>query len=314
MVLLLGGIILFESCAPKVITRIMKSYPETAKAEQIRLFEINDTVPNSAEILGQIAVVDQGLSSNCRYDQVLLLAQKETAKNGGNALALTDHIRPSFWGSSCHQISGTMLFMNDTIINKQSPNPFLIAKEQEIVRRKKMETPTNTIHASVGYAFITSKFYLPEGASGNPKNGINWQVGYEWISKRGIGAGIIYSGYKSSFNDSGTNFNLYLQYIAPEFLLKQKVSEKLMVRESLGIGYFNYTEKAANNYGYTMRGIGAHVNLGLEYLLTKHIGIGANLGIISANFGKNNQEYNYPENESIGIARIVLDAGARFYF
>lgn len=292
----------------------MKNYPETVKAEQIRLFEENDTVPNTAEILGQVAVVTQALSDNCRYDQVLLLAQQETAKNGGNALVITNHITPSLWGSNCHQIAGVMLFLNDTIVNKQVPNLFLIAKEQETIRRKKMATPTNTIHASIGYAFITSKVYLPQGTSGNPTKGINWQLGYEWISKRGIGAGIVYSGYKSSFRTYDTNCNLFLQYVAPEFLLKQKVSEKWMIRESVGLGYFSYMEKIVGGQAYAMSAMGGHVNLGVEYMLSKNIGMGANLGVITANFGEGHQNYGYAPDESVGIVRIILDAGMRFYF
>ncbi len=55
-------------------------------------------------------MVDAGLSTRCSYDQVIDLAKKKTAENGGNALALTQHRRPSMW-SSCHQISGNMLFL-----------------------------------------------------------------------------------------------------------------------------------------------------------------------------------------------------------
>ncbi len=36
-----------------------------------------------------------------------------------------------------------------------------------------MRPTTNTIYANIGYAGITSKFYLPSGASGNPKSGLD---------------------------------------------------------------------------------------------------------------------------------------------
>ena len=51
---------------------------------------------------------------NYSYEQVVALAKLETAKNGGNALALTDHRKPSLLGSSCHQIAGDMLWIGDT--------------------------------------------------------------------------------------------------------------------------------------------------------------------------------------------------------
>ena len=43
------------------------------------------------------------------------------------------------------------------------------------------------------------RLYLPSGASGNPKNGMDWQLGYDWVSRSGFGAGLMYSGYKSSY-------------------------------------------------------------------------------------------------------------------
>ena len=52
---------------------------------------------------------------------------------------------------------------------------------------------------NIGYAFMTNKFYLPNGASGHPRKGMDWQVGYDWVSRSGFGAGLMYSGYKSSY-------------------------------------------------------------------------------------------------------------------
>lgn len=157
------------SCAPKVITDIVKVYPVTTDPENVILYEVNDTVPNTAEVIGRVSVVDNGASMKCNYDQVLALAKKETSKNGGNALALTDHKKPSILGSSCHQIAGMMLNINDTVIDSYNPNSFIEAKEIRTERERRMRPTTNTIYANIGYAWITSKYYLPSGASGNPK-------------------------------------------------------------------------------------------------------------------------------------------------
>ena len=60
---------------------------------------LGEKVPNTAETIGRVSVVDRGTSTNCRYDQVLHLAQEATGKIGGNGLAITNHQKPSFWGS-----------------------------------------------------------------------------------------------------------------------------------------------------------------------------------------------------------------------
>ena len=61
------------------------------------------------------------MSTKCNYDQVVWLAKQETAKAGGNALALTDHRKPSLLGSSCHQIAGSMLLVSDTVAFRAAP-------------------------------------------------------------------------------------------------------------------------------------------------------------------------------------------------
>lgn len=85
------------SCAPKVITHIERSYSPRAAAEEVHLYGVGQTVPESAELIGTVKVVDSGASTKCNYDQVVALAKQITSKNGGNALALTDHREPSFF-------------------------------------------------------------------------------------------------------------------------------------------------------------------------------------------------------------------------
>ena len=92
------AILLLTSCSPKVVTHIVRTYPNPVPADSVYVIEPGDTVPNTAETLGSVSVVDRGTSRNCRYDQVLRLAQEATGKNGGNGLAITEHVKPSFLG------------------------------------------------------------------------------------------------------------------------------------------------------------------------------------------------------------------------
>ena len=207
----------------KVMTDIVKTYPVSTTPENIRLYGLNDTVPNSAEVIGKVAVVDNGASTNCKYDQVLELAKKETSKYGGNALSLTEHKEPSIWGSSCHQIAGMMLYLSDTIINNYQPNSFYRGKRDKKRERKRMRPTPHTIYANIGYAWMTSKFYLPSGASGNLKKrpglanrGI--RMGFE----SGFGCGLLYSGYRSSYDISSNSINVGLTLRSPSICIKTK--------------------------------------------------------------------------------------------
>lgn len=89
-------LLLLTACSPKVVTHISKTYPDVIPADSVHVIEPGGMVPNTAETIGRVAVVDRGFSNKCRYDQVLRLAQEATGKNGGNGLAITDHLEPSF--------------------------------------------------------------------------------------------------------------------------------------------------------------------------------------------------------------------------
>lgn len=169
----------------------------------------------------------------------------------------------------------------------------------------------STFYANVGYAFITSKYYLPSGASGNPKNGMDWQLGYDWVSRSGFGAGLMYSGYKSSYAYSNVDVKVGLAYVAPQFVMKQKVG-CWGIEEKFGIGYFKYRESAKGTSA-SLSGVGYDFLFGAEYYLSDHVGIGANLGYIGGSLPKQDSA-GYGDEEHTGIFRLHFDAGVRFHF
>ena len=235
---------------------------------------------SGSEVYG---VVDGGASTKCNYEQVVALAKQETAKSGGNALALTDHRKPSLLGSSCHQIAGDMLWIGDTanwetgtVADLSAP----VGDKKNTTGVAKSAFRHSTFYANVGYAFITSKYYLPSGASGNPKNGMDWQLGYDWVSRSGFGAGLMYSGYKSSYAYSNVDVKVGLAYVAPQFVMKQKVG-CWGIEEKFGIGYFKYRESAKGTSA-SLSGVGYDFLFGAEYYLSDHVGIGANLDTSAA--------------------------------
>lgn len=305
----------FGSCAPKVITDLAKTYPSRVTANEVHLYGVGQAVPESAELIGSVKVVDSGASTKCNYEQVVSLAKQETAKVGGNALALTDHRKPSLLGSSCHQIAGDMLWIGDTTDQETGTTSVLSASVHEDNKDDATTTKSpflhNAFYASIGYAFMTNKFYLPQGASGHPKNGMDWQLGYDWVSRSGFGAGLMYSGYKSSYTYSNVDVNVGLTYIAPQFVMKQKWG-RWGIEEKIGIGYFSYRE-SAKGVSASLSGVGYNFLLGAEYYLSDHVGIGANLGYIAGSLPKQDN-IDYKDDEHSGIFRLHLDAGVRFHF
>lgn len=310
IILLLTSPIVLESCAPRIVTQVTKNYPPYTTSQQVQVYEIGDTIPGTAEIIGEVKVMDNGFSTRCKYDQVVALAQQETAKNGGNALAITNHLKPSI-KSSCHQIEGAMLR-----IEENAPkDTFIYIPEPtfEYTKKEPAHYKPHTFYVQAGYAFITSKFQLSPNLTGHPKNGPDWLIGYDWVSTHGLGAGVLYSGYKSSYSltQAYIKGNILLSYFAPQFVTRSSFG-KWNLSGRVGIGYFNYKE-TVKPQRLCLSGIGYNCMVGIEYTLSEYAGIGADFGYIGSTFRE--QEYmELQENEHAGIFRLHFDIGLRFHF
>lgn len=302
-------LLLLTGCSPRVITDIVKVYPPTVSADSVTVYEPGEAVPNSAESIGRVAVVDAGMSSKCRYDQVLRIAQEETAKVGGNGLLITDHKKPSLWGSSCHQITGTMLLISDPTIDPQAPNPLAEAilknRNAREERAKKRQAPTHTISFSYGYGYVYSQIETPNKTY-KGKSGADWKLEYNWVHRTGFGFGLQYSGFRTDFPIEGY---MALTYIAPSFIGRIKVGDAWILKYGIGMGYFRY-----NDSGYeTLSGLGVDVSVGAEYMVSKNVGLGIDLQSISGNLPEQS-EILLDANKRSGIARINIQGGVKFYF
>lgn len=301
------------SCAPKVLTEINNPHTPVVTANEVRLYEVGDSVPQSAELIGRVKVLDSGLSTHCQYDQVVALAKEKTAQSGGNALALTDHRKPSIW-SSCHQIAGNMLLIDETKRHEtytRATTPVEDSKECNCEKQSRFRH--NTFYANIGYSCIVSKFYMPLEATGHPKRGMDWMAGYDWVSTSGFGAGVMYSGYKSSYLLSDIDFAVKLTYIAPQFVMKQQFRQ-WSIEEKLGIGYFNYRESVKGSGSVSASGVGYNFLLGTEFHVSDLVGIGANIGYISGSLPEDKFGNPNEEDGSTGIFRLHFNVGVRFHF
>ena len=301
-------LLLMTSCSPKVVTHLTKTYPDIIPADSVYVIGLGETVPNTAETIGRVSVVDRGMSANCNYDRVLYLAQEATGKNGGNGLVITNHLRPSFWGSSCHQISGLMLRLTDKGVDTLKANPLqdmidlelLVVKEREQSRR----VPASTFEASIGYGWVTSTLYDITGAVLGNNGGLEWKLSYEYAWNSGWGIGVQYSGYRTGFHGGD---NMLLSYIAPEWVVRTKF-DRWILKCGLGIGLFLYHEPF-----YNACGMGVHATVGIEYMLSAHWGLGFSLNTINGSL-PDRSEIKLKNNERSGITRFNLLGGLRYYF
>lgn len=325
---LLIAALLFPSvgCAPKIYSSFQKSYPARPEGSTVLVYNLTDTLPSQAEVLGSVEVRDNGLSSNCGFRQVLQLAKDATNNAGGNGLILTWHKEPSTFGSSCHQIAASVLLLPDSIYTASYFDNIALQN----YRTNLLDIPANTaqkatlpasserkpcaIMINAGAAFVLSKTKTAEGVTGNPRRGLDINGAFQWTARSGLGFGLRYSGYFTSAKLDGTKFDIRLHYVGAEFVMRQNLGRKWAFHESIGLGYAQYSE-TIYKLSMNQAGLGSHVDLGIEYKLSRSVGLGFSIGAYSVSFNTSN----YADSESAsykndGIARLSLDGGLRFYF
>ena len=142
-------------------------------------------------------------------------------------------------------------------------------------------TNSNTFYAYIGYGRIMSQLHMAEGVKGNPRNGLFWQFGYDWTSKIGIGAGMMYNGFRSTYEHNGYREKSEIFYLAPQIVLKTYV-RRWIIDWKMGLGLFTYnyptheTESSDDGFGYNL-------HFGAEYVLSRIIGISASVGLTNGN-------------------------------
>ncbi len=127
-ILIVTCALLLTSCAPKITTSITSNYKPLDYRVEIRVFGVEEGEPVNSEILGTIKIGDTGFTTNCGWDVVIEKAKMEARKVGGNALKITKHTPPNIWGSSCHQITATILKVDDfdALVCKETVDSTLI--------------------------------------------------------------------------------------------------------------------------------------------------------------------------------------------
>lgn len=84
----------------------------------------------------------------------------------------------------------------------------------------------HTFFANAAYTAVISTLYLAESTSGSLNEGYDISAGYNWTSRRGFGAGIVYSGGFISAERNGIRRTSRIHYIAPEFVARQRAGRR----------------------------------------------------------------------------------------
>lgn len=122
----------------------------------------------------------------------------------------------------------------------------------------------------------------------------------------------MYSGYQSFYAYSNVDVKVGLVYVAPQFVMKQKVG-RCGIEEKFDIGYFKYRESAKGTSA-SLSGVGYDFLFGAEYYLSDHVGIGANIGYIGGSLPKRDfVEYKKDEHSGVSVYTLMRESGFIWY-
>lgn len=304
-------LLMLSACSPRVMTEVTMTYPART-ADEVKVYDIGDTVPNNSVALGKVAVLDRGFTTNCGYDRMLSLAKEKTAETGGNGLLLTYHKEPSIWGSSCHQLMGTMFLMNDMTVDPTRPNPVMDAAKrdaEETARTiEERMPPRNTFKLSFGPSCIVSEV---QTGVGTYKSLWGWDVAAEyqhsWRSGIGVGANALFN-ITSYHYLSNIRRSLIILYIGPSVTWGTKLHKNWLMNIEFGLGYAHVDDSFL-----TSNGLGVQWQFGIDYMINKNWGLGIEANSLST-FMKKPDNITLPDDKHYGFGRFNVLVGLRYYF
>lgn len=178
----------------------------------------------------------------------------------------------------------------------------------------------NFVYVGTGYGYIGSEI-IHDWPKGNPNNGFEWQVGYEWISKNKIGIGAFYSGYMSTAR-SYYRYTILLNYIAPQFVVKIGAERsKWSFAAGIGAGLSNEYEilkdpRSSDWSGSASRskcGLGINASLRVEFAPSEQFRIYAMLSRITCFISQKDLD-RYSDKKIGGFDRLSIAIGVMHQF
>jgi hypothetical protein len=335
--------LLITGCSPRIGTVIQKTRPVGESHETIGVWMDVLTVPANSEVLGTVSVTDGGFTTKCDSLTVVNLLKEEARKAGGNAVLVTKYVKPSFWGSSCHQMTATILKINDYAAQDgmENPDSSRFALSPSIHLKRKLPKMNLSANLGQGWRLAQLNPNLPLAERVYQKNmmsGLTWDASFKYYLNDRYGIGLLYASYAAGQRAYGTatfngvteegyrNTNNHIQFLGSAFSARVSSSNLQWLFDfTVGIGYLSYSSIdrfAIHIYKVNGSTAGDYTNLGIEYKFNKNWGIGVRCSLISGIVTKlaieddghketltvNNR------NEGEGLGQIQLSAGIRYYF
>jgi hypothetical protein len=165
------SILLFTGCAPRVKTKMVATKPALSEFATVACIYPEQLPPADAELLGSLKIGDNGMSSNCGFDEVAELATRQARLSGSNLIHITEIKYPDGF-STCHRMKASLYAVPDVYTYMDQ----IKAKEDSITRAKMGDDQSYALihfyrpRFDFGYA-ISYKMHLNDSAVCKVKHG-----------------------------------------------------------------------------------------------------------------------------------------------
>lgn len=100
------------SCSPKIGSTILSKQPTLSDTSFVLVLQQQDGFDNDGIEVGTIKSADNGLSTNCTYNEIIGKLKQFARQNGANVIKITEHKSPDRW-SSCERLTAKIYRVPD---------------------------------------------------------------------------------------------------------------------------------------------------------------------------------------------------------
>lgn len=323
---MMPSVMMMVSCVPTVSTDIMQRYTPLP-LDSVRVYENPDLVPSSATAIGKVNVFGLRPNEECKKAMArvglktsdlkkdanpkILMAKAVAADAGGNGLLVSNGKEVDYLKS---YYFATILRSEDNTVNNNAVSPAVEAHKYTMKtvgeQVKLHRVPANIVKLNVGPAWLTSNIYTEKGKFSNVSAlNVELQYSHQWKSGWGCGISAFQSHFKlgepDSYNYEGSA-NIF--YVGPTVSYGYRTTKGWLWTICYGLGYSSIDDGEAQS-GFAMT-----CKLGVDYMLTKHIGVGIEATDYVGSFSEPEGWKQQHSDEHYGFTQIGIMAGIRAYF
>ena len=241
------AVLLMVGCSPRTIVDMYTTEYAPTSADSVKVFAQGEQVPPHSLAIGEMRVSAPALF----YEDMMKAAVKKTARNGGNALVVTEHRFPDFW-SNIHRVKCTLLRIpqnvadslaradGDSLAQMQQERWNYAAYREYMTRERKNEEqratqPKDILRFSIGPSLMTSQYQLGNHLY-KSRCGIDLSLDYDHLWK-GLGFGI---NYRHDYTPFEEGVVMRTNYIGPSFVMAY-LNNGIRYDMAIGFGYYWYS-------------------------------------------------------------------------